>query len=210
MLDRAAIGCAINAFTLQVGSGPGRANSKLVAEFVASGKLLRPSTIAIPAKTTEKLLPSASLALSILAHDYVAAKNIVSFEMGWKNNIMLNEGFFPGSGFQTGGDATTGAIRGRLEHGERELMAKFVARFVNGSPELTALNSQTSGTLVASLTYDANNSLTITFQKVTYRTTKLDNTNGLVTVAVDVIPLVHATDGLLSVVAKCNLDGIAQ
>ena len=91
----------------------------------------------MPAATVEKLLPSASLALTINGVDYVTNKNIVSLETSWKNNIRMDAGFFPGSGFQTPGDATTGAIRGRLEFGNRQGTLKFVARFDNNSTELT-------------------------------------------------------------------------
>ena len=55
------------------------------------------------------------MALTINGVDYVTNKNIVSLETSWKNNIKMDAGFFPGSGFQTSGDATTGAVRGRLE-----------------------------------------------------------------------------------------------
>ena len=41
------------------------------------------------------------------------------------NNIKVDARFFPGSGFQTSGDATTGAIRGRLEFGDRQGTLKF-------------------------------------------------------------------------------------
>ncbi|HXG49289.1 MAG TPA: hypothetical protein VNO52_16820, partial [Methylomirabilota bacterium] len=39
VLDRMAVGCMISGWTLTVASGPGRANSKLVVDFVGSGKL---------------------------------------------------------------------------------------------------------------------------------------------------------------------------
>jgi len=71
----------------------------------------------MPAATLEKLLPSASLALTINGVNYVSNKNIVSLETSWKNNVRLDGGFFPGSGFQTPGDGASGAIRGRLEFG---------------------------------------------------------------------------------------------
>ena len=121
---------AVESFQISVGSGPGRANSKISVELVGSGKVIDSATgITMPAATTEKLLPSASLTLSINGVDYVTNKNIVSLETGWKNNIRMDAGFFPGSGFQTAGDGSTGAIRGRLEFGNRVGNLKFVARF---------------------------------------------------------------------------------
>ena len=64
VVDRMAVGCVVEGWTLTVGSGPGRANSKISVEFVGSGKATEPSGITVPAATLEKLLPSASLALT--------------------------------------------------------------------------------------------------------------------------------------------------
>jgi len=166
--------------------------------------------ITLPAATLEKLLPSAALALSINGTDYVTNKNVVSVETSWKNNIRLDAGFFPGSGFQTPGDATTGAIRGRLEFGNRQGALKFTARFDNTSTELTKLKAQTTGTATITLTFDANNSLAITWQKVSFATAELGETDQIVTVAVEATPMYDSTNGIVSAVAKCGVDGICQ
>ena len=210
VLDRMAVGCAIEGWTISIGSGPGRANSKINIEFVGSGKLTEPSGIVVPAATLEKLLPSASLALAINGVNYVSNKNIVSLETSWKNNLLMDAGFFPGSGFQTPGDATSGAIRGRLECGKRQGTLRFTARFENGSTELTKLKSQTTGTAVITLTYDANNSLQITWEKVSFATAEVGETDGIVTVAVECLPMYDSTNGIISAVAKCGVDSICQ
>jgi hypothetical protein len=210
VLDRMAVGCVVEGWTISIGSGPGRANSKITVELVGSGKFAEPSNIVIPAATLEKLLPSASLTLSINGVNYVTNKNIVSLETAWKNNVRADGGFYPGSGFQTPGDATSGAIRGRLEFGNRQGTLKFVARFENGSSELTKLRSQTSGTATIGLSYDANNSLDITWQKVSFATAEVGETDGIVTVSVDCLPLWHETNGIISAVAKCGIDNIGQ
>ena len=210
VIDRMAVGCAVEGWTINIGSGPGRSNSKITIEFAVAGMLTEPSGITMPAATLEKLLPSASLALSINSVDYVTSKNIVSLESSWKNNLRMDAGFFPGSGFQTPADATTGAIRGRLEFGNRHGTLKFVARFDSASTELTKLKAQTTGTAVITLTFDTNNSLAITWQKVAFATAEVGETDGIVTVAVDATPLYHATNGVISAVAKCNVDAICS
>jgi hypothetical protein len=210
VLDRMAVGCAVEGWTISIGSGPGRANSKITVEFVGSGKLTEPSGITVPAATVEKLLPAASLALTINGVNYVSNKNIVSLETSWKNNLLADAGFYPGSGFQTTGVATSGAIRGRLEFGKRQGTLRFTARFENGSTELTKLKSQTSGTAVISLSYDANNSLDLTWQKVTFATAEVGETDGIVTVAVECLPMYDSTNGIVSAVAKCGVDSICQ
>ncbi len=209
VLDRMAIGCAIEDWTLTVGSGPGRANSKLVVNYAGSGKHAKPSGIELPAAIVEKLLPSASLACTINGHDYVTAKNFVSLTASWKNNLRLDSGFYPGSGFQ-GATADTGAIRGRLEVGKRVLALQFVARFAEGSEELDDLEDLAEGTAVVGLTYDANNNLVLTYHRLAFGVVELGNADGLVTVQVTCTPMMHSANGLLTAVAKCNTDGIAQ
>jgi hypothetical protein len=210
VLDRMAVGCAVEGWTISIGSGPGRANSKITVEFVGAGKYTEPSAITLPAQTVEKLLPSASLAVSINGVDYVTNKNIISLETTWKNNIRLDSGFFPGSGFQTPADGTTGAIRGRLEFGNRVGTMKFVARFDNTSTEYAKLKAQTTGTAVMTLTYDVNNSPQITWQKMAFATVEITETDQFATVAVECTPIYDATNGLITAVAKCGVDAICQ
>ena len=211
VVDRQAVGVAVESFQITIGSGPGRANSKLAVELVGSGKVIDTATgITMPAATTEKLLPSASLTLTINGTDYVTGKNIVSLETGWKNNIRMDSGFFPGSGFQTPGDGSTGAIRGRLEFGNRVGNLKFVARFQNGSDEYTKLKAQTSGTAVIHLQFDATNSLDLTWQQITYSVVEIAETDQILTVAVECLPMYHVTNGILTAVGKCAVDGICQ
>jgi hypothetical protein len=210
VLDRMAVGCVVEGWTVTIGSGPGRANSKINIDFVGSGRLTEPSGIALPAATVEKLLPSASLRLSINDVDYVSNKNIISLETSWKNNVQAESGFFPGSGFQTPDDATTGAVRGRLEFGNRTGGLKFVARFEKGSQELAKLKAQTGGTAVIGLQFDPNNSLEITWQKVAFATAEVGESAPWVSVSVDCTPLYDAANGLITAVAKCGVDGICQ
>ena len=210
VIDRLLTGCTVEGWTINIGSGPGRANSKIAVQFEGSGKLTEPSAIAMPTATLEKLLPSASLTLTINAVDYVTNKNIVSLETSWKNNIKKDDGFFPGSGFQTPGDATTGAIRGRMEFGDRTGTLKFVARFDHNSTELALLKAQTTGTAVIHLQFDINNSLDITWQKVAFATAEVGETNQIVTVSVDCTPIYDATNGIITAVAKCGVDAICQ
>ncbi len=210
VLDRVMVGCAVEGWTWTVGSGPGRANSKLVADIVGSGKYVDPSTIVMPSATSEKLLPSSSLAATIIATDYVAAKDIISLEATWKNNIRLDAGFYPGSGFQTAATPSSGQVRGRLEFGDRAATLKFTARFKNGSTELTKMLALTEGTAVISQTFDTNNDLTATWHRVIFSVADVGETDGLVSVEVTCTPLWHATNHLLSVVAKCTVDTIGE
>ena len=122
----------------------------------------------------------------------------------------MDAGFFPGSGFQTAGDGTTGAIRGRLEFGNRAGNLKFVARFDQRSDEYTKLKAQTTGTAVITLAFDANNSLQFTWQKVAFSVVEIAETDQILTVAVECLPMYDSTNGILTAVAKSTVDAICQ
>jgi hypothetical protein len=210
VLDRMAIGCVVEDFTIALASGPGRASSKITINFSGSGKLTEPSGITIPAPTAEHLLPAASAQVTINGVNYVTNRNLVSLELGFKNNLRLDSGFFPGSGTQD-----NAAIRGRLEFGDRQASLKFVARFENGSTELTKLRNQTTGTATVSLQGELisgsdYHSLAVTFQKVAFKTAVIGDTEGIVTVEVECAPLYDTTNGLLSAVAVCQQDNIGS
>jgi hypothetical protein len=210
VIDRMSVGCAVEGFTIAIGSGPGRANSKITIQCQGSGILTEPSGIVIPAVTAEKLLPSASLAFTANAVNYVTSKNIVSLNFSWKNNLSGAAGYYPGSGFQ-GGTSTAGAVRGRLEYGTRQAGLSWVARYLNGSTEWATLKAQTVfNDCVFSLTYDTNNSLTVTFPAMAISAAQIgdSNSDGLVDVAVTAIPLYSS--GIISVVAKTAVDAICQ
>ena len=205
VVDFMNIGCCINGWTLSIGSGPGRASAKLVADIVGSGKFAEPSEITLPAATAETLLPAASASITINGVDYVTAKNFVSLEAGWNNNILLDDGFYPGSGTNAGA-----AIRGRLEVGSREASLRYTARFEAGSTEYAKMKNQTEGTAVISLTYDTSHSFTLTFQRVQFGLVERGSQNGIVTVDVTCVPLYHSTNGIFTSVIETTLDGIAE
>ena len=210
VLDRMAVGCVVEDFTITLGSGPGRANSRIAINFVGCGKLVEPSGITLPAPTAEHFLPAASAQVTINGVNYVSNRNLVSLELGFKNNVRPDSGFYVGSGTQDGA-----AIRGRMEFGDRAATLKFVARFEQGSTELDKLKNQTTGTAVISLqgqqiSGSDYHSLSVTFHKVGFSATELGNTDGIVTVEVQCKPLWDTANGLLTAVAKCSQDNIGS
>lgn len=205
IVDRAYIGCALNSFEVNVTTGPGRGSSTINMSLIGSGKITEPSTITLPATTTEKLLPAASLALTVISIDYVTLKDIVSLRWGWTNNLIEETMYYPGSGTQDGY-----AKGGRIESGDRTPFLSFVVRVHESSAEYTKLKAQTTGTAVITQTYDSNNTYTATFQKVGFRTVDMGESNGIVTVGVECSPQYHSSNGVLSIVAKVSVDGICD
>jgi hypothetical protein len=208
VVDRMMVGLALNGWTLSVTKGPGRANSKLVAQALGCGLYTEPSAITLPAATAEKSLLSAGLACTIVGVNYVSVKDFESLEATYNNNLKL--GFYPGSGYQDSEDGDSGAVAGYLEVGDREVGLSFVTKFKHGSTELTKMREGTEGTAVFSLTNDTNNSLSMTYQRVTYGFAELGEQDGSVIARVTCTPMYHSSNGLLTAVAKCGIDGIAE
>jgi len=80
-----------------------------------------------------------------------------------------------------------------------------------GSPEYAILKNGTTGTAVISQTFDANNTYTVTYHKVGLNAIQVgESASGLLTFDLSFEPYQHASNGLLTVVAKCQVDGICQ
>lgn len=202
IFDRMYVGCVVNDFLVSLTTAPGRAASKCVANFIGCGDITDASGITHPTVTVEEALPAATAAFTALSIDYVTLKTIVSLEWGWNNNVQADNGFYPGSGAESGF-----AKRGRLEYGVRQPILRFVARFEDGSTEYTKLMGSTTGTVTLTQTFDANGTYTATWAQVAYKAVVLGETNGVVTVAVECEPQWSGT-AVLTVVAKCNSEFI--
>ena len=146
-----------------------------------------------------------SMALTINGVDYVSNKRILSGSLAWKNNLMLQAGFYPGAGLEGGY-----AIRGRMEIGARVPSFTFTTRLAHDSDEYTKLVAQTTGTAVLTVNYDANNSAQWTWQQISYQVVENTEADGIVAVTVTLAPQYHTTNGILTFVGKCGIDGICQ
>lgn len=202
--DLIGVGCVVNDFQVQLNSGPGRESSKLSIGIVGTGRYAEPSGLdftTMPLIATP--LPGYGASITIMGVDYAATGRIVSYNFGWNNNARLDAGFFPGSGKQGNHQ-----VRGRMEHGDRAASLDFVARIAAGQAERTALKNLTTGTAVITIPYDANNEVTITCHKVAFREVAPGDTDGIVTIAGTMSVMKHATNGVVTIVAKCNVDDI--
>ena len=210
-VDNVYIGCAVEEFLYSFNYGPGRASSKLTVNWVGSGNGLGTgytdsgSGITVPALTSENNMLAAGLALTVNGVDYVGSAKILSGSCGWKNNLLLNAGFFPGSGTIHGAQ-----VRGRMEIGARVPTFSFMVRLLHGSTEYNTLVNQTTGTAALSVQHDANNSLAFTWQQMAFKAVEQGVGDGIVAVTVTGGPQYNSTNGILSVVTKCSIAGIAQ
>lgn len=202
VLDRMFAGLAIEGWSIVLSSGPGRQNAKLIIECVGTGQIVEPSAITIPSVTPTHALNAGSAAITINGVDYVTNRNFVSLETGWQNAHRLDSGYYPGSG--TDGDGFQ--QRGRMEHGDRVPTLNFVARFENGSTELTKLRALTEGTAVFSLQGDliagsTYHDLSVTHHRVRFKTSTINNTDGIVTVNVECSVMRHTSNGVITAYA---------
>jgi hypothetical protein len=205
-IDNLYIGCAIEDFTYQFNYGPGRASSKMTVNWVGSGLVTTPSGVTVPALTAENNMLAASMSLSVNGVDYVATRRILSGSVGWKNNLLLNAGFYPGSGLQNGLQ-----VRGRMEIGARVPSFQFTARLLAGSPEYNTLVNQTTGTATLTVQHDAGNSVTFTFPQMAFQVAENAEADGIVAVTVTGAPQYsNSQNTVMSVTTLCGVAGIAQ
>jgi hypothetical protein len=202
-IDNLHIGCAIEDFTYAFTYGPGRASSKMTVNWVGSGKLTTPSGITVPALTAESNMLAASMALTVNGIDLVATKRILSGTIGWKNNLLLNAGFHPGSGEQNGLQ-----IRDRMEIGARVATFQFTARLLATSTEYALLVAQTAGSAVLSVNYDTNHSVTFTFPQLAFQMVENTEADGIVAITVTGTPEYATSGGVFSAVCNCGIAGI--
>src|SRR5271157_1877066 len=187
-IDNLHIGCAIEDFTYQFNYGPGRASSKMTVNWVGTGLLTSPSVVTVPAVVSENNMLAGSMSLTVNGVDYVATKRILSGTIGWKNNLMLNAGFYPGSGLQNGLQ-----VRGRMEIGARVPSFQFTTRLLSGSTEYTTLVAQTAGTAVLTVQHDADNSVTFSFPQMAFQVVENTETDGIVAITVTGAPQYNNT-----------------
>ena len=205
-VDNMYVGCAVEDWTYQFTYGPGRASSKMTVNWVGSGLVTSPSVVVVPPVTLENNMLAASMSLSVNGVDYVAGKRILSGTVGWKNNLLLNAGFFPGSGMQNGLQ-----VRGRMEIGARVPTFQFTARLLAGSTEYSTLVNQTTGTATLSVQHDAGNSVSFNFPKMAFQVVENAEADGIVAVTVTGAPQFDTvTSTVMSVTTKCGIAGIAQ
>lgn len=90
-----------------------------------------------------------------------------------------------------------------------------VGRYDAGSVELAYVISLSTGTAVFTLTgaqisTGVNNSLKVTFEKRTLKSSQLADDQGIITVATSIVPMYDSTNGVFTVEVVTGTSGIAQ
>jgi len=115
----------------------------------------------------------------------------------------MDSGLYPGSGFQTAGDGSTGAIRGRLEFGNRQGNLRFVGTLrerIDGVHEAQG----------ADVRHGGRDARVRPEQLALDSVIEIAETDQILTVAVDCLPMYDSNNGILIEVGKTTVDGICQ
>lgn len=210
VFDFSLIGMCCEEFTLSLNSGPGRDNATMRSQWVGCGKFANPSTITVPAVTTEHSLNSGSAtAITINGVNYISNARFFNFEMTYKNNIRLDAGYYPGSGAQNGFN-----LRGRMWRGDPQVTARITALFEDGSTELADFLAQTEGTgriTIPGATIGGGpetHLLDITLYRTVTQNISIGDQDGLVSVTADVALLEHPSNGVMLWEAVTTQDNI--
>ena len=204
VFDFALIGMCCEEFTLSLNSGPGRDNATMRSQWIGCGKFANPSTITIPAVTTEHSLNSGgATALTINGVNYITTARFFNLELNYKNNIRLDAGYYPGSGSQSGFN-----LRGRMWRGDPQVTLKVTALFENGSTELDDFLAQTEGTGTITIPGATDHKLDIALHRTVGQNITIGDQDGLVSISADIALLEHASNGVLTWDAYCTKDEI--
>lgn len=206
--DKHLVGMACEEFGFQLNSGPGRDNAQFTSTWIGSGKFVSPSTITIPAFATEHPLNAGGIAtLTIIGIDYLSNARFISFNFGLKNNI--RQGYFPGSGSQNNYQ-----LQGRMRRGTPQITCTARVEAAAGSAEEANLLAQTEGTAVMTLNGAVIGAgpevhqLKITLHRVTTKAAKIGQEDNIVTYDVDLSPMQHSTNGVVTTEVTCEKDAI--
>jgi hypothetical protein len=196
-------GCSIEDVNLSFNYGPGRQSVKLTVGFNGSGLVSSATGVTIPSVLNESYFLSQSMTMVINGTNYVSAKTLLSGAFTWKNNLMLNAGYFPGSGLQN-----NAAVRGRMEIGDRVPAFEFTIRLLHTSTEYAQMVALTTGTASFSFT-NGPYSCTFAFGQVSFTAVELGNADGLETIRVTVTPqYASSLSSFLTVTAVCSVGSI--
>lgn len=206
--DVALVGMACEEFTMDFKSGPGRDNATISSQWMGTGKSVSPSTITMPAATTEYSLNSGQMTvLSLLGVDYIANQRFLSLSITCKNNIREGLMRYPGSGSQDGFQ-----LGGRMWRGTPEITVKATVLAEAGSAEQASLISGAEGpltfTIVGAAVGTAFHTCKVTLHRVQIKAAPASDQDGLIAYDLDVEPLNHVSNGYATFEATTNLNNI--
>lgn len=208
--DYAAIGMALNRFSINLKSGVGQDTCMCTMDWMGCGKYARPSTISHPAlETVHEFNIGQATALTINGVNYLTSGLLVSLDFEHNNNIDESGNYIIGGGTQEGYN-----IMGRMRKGGiPSTTLRMRVEMPVGAAELDALLDGTIGTGSVVITGDAMGAsyhkLELSFKQIQYTThVPASGDNNLLVVDIDVDLQRHTSNGVLGFDAYCAQDEI--
>jgi hypothetical protein len=196
VIDLAMVGMVCEEFTINLNSGPGLDNATITSTWVGTGKFIKPSGLAMPPFQNEHSLRAGGATITIMGVDYVANHRFVSCALGFKNNVKLDQGFYPGSGIQN-----NASIRGRMRRGTPTPTLSFVTEIGRGSLEFDKFINQNEGTAIIEVRGQtvgagpATHGFKVTYHRIMYSAQTIGENDNTVTLAVEAAALQNSADG---------------
>jgi hypothetical protein len=114
----------------------------MIVEMQGSGKMAMSPAFTMPASTEGALLRTGSLTFTDSEFGDMSC-DVRSFRIRSEFQYFENEGYCPGSGYNTSGDPTSGQIRNKLEFSRRAIMLEFqIASSATSSQHIERLMDQ--------------------------------------------------------------------
>jgi hypothetical protein len=209
--DIAAIGMALEEFSISLKTGTGRDTAMLNTSWIGCGKYASPSTITHPAATVaHEVNIGGADAIAFLTIDYKTNLRLVSLDFSWKNNIAVASNYVIGGGLQNGYN-----LMGRMRRGKPTVSLRMRVEAVDGSTEWGDLLADTSGTGTVTILGDEitagadHHGLSLAFQQIEFIEVKpAGGDNDLLVYDIIVDVQKHSTNGVLSMEAYCAKDSI--
>ena len=142
--------------------------------------------------------------------NYGTAKMLESWSFQWTNQLLLDDGYRPGStDFQTAGDPESGAVRSELLFGTRTAEFSAVVRLDSATDEFAALQSQKRMDVQCLLTGPTiagavKHKLLISMPRVSYDMVEISNKNKIATVQLKFKILFDETTGKILEITLTN------
>jgi len=210
ILDVQVPGLCSNGFTLQVQRGPGLQNTNLTQRWIGCGKYINSSGVIYPDKIQEARLGAGlSTAIRINGIDYLANARFVDLTYEYNNNIIGDNGYYPGSGSQSGYD-----VRGRMRYGKRSQSLTWQVELENDSIELQNLLNGVEGPAELEITGAAvggsNHKALIEWPRTRHKAWTMTSVDGFVCAQIETSILNTSTSGPVTATAITDLAGIGS
>jgi len=204
ILDVQVPGLCSNGFSLQIQRGPGLQNTNLTQRWMGCGKYVDSPALTYPVKSQEARLGAGlATAIRINGIDYISNARFVDLTYEYSNNIVGDNGYYCGSGAQSGFD-----IRGRMRYGKRTQSLSWQVELEKDSLELQNLLNGVEGPAELEITGAVGHKALLEWPRTRHKAWSMTSVDGFVTAQVETVIMQSVTSGSVTATATTDLTGI--